>query len=59
VTAGRIGADHNQRSHAVGAHVAEVSGLAALMTYLKTTLALLCEHFGSIIEKVPNDETYP
>jgi hypothetical protein len=28
------------------------------MTYLKTTLALLCDHFSSIIEKVPNDETY-
>ena len=27
--------------------------------YLKTTLALLCEHFPSIIERVPNDETYP
>ena len=43
----------------VSAHVAEVSGLTALMTYLKTTLALLCEHFSLIIEKVRNDETYP
>jgi hypothetical protein len=28
------------------------------MTYVKTTLAFLCDHFGSIVEKVSYDETY-
>lgn len=33
--------------------------LTVLMTYRKNTLAFLCEHFGWITAKVPNDETYP
>jgi hypothetical protein len=42
----------------VCAHTTEVAGLITLMTYLKTTLAPLCERLGSIIEKVSHDETH-
>lgn len=54
----RDGAVANDTPRCVRARVVEVLGLTILLTYIKSTVALLCEYSTSIIEKVRNEETY-